>query len=339
MRKAITSTVLLILFVVVWSAAWFAASIYAGRQVDGFIVAEARQGREWACPDRHLSGYPFALVVSCRDATYDAQGGGQRIDGQVAGLTATVSLMRPRHVLIELVPPFSYHTSDNQTQVGGTWAGLTLDFSPLTDPRMLDLEGTGIDVHGRFPGREEVGGRAATLATRFTVSKPQADPVVDFVVAVTGTPMPILDDLVGGGSSPIDAILTGRLDQTDIGKARTPEEAMENWRAAGGTLSLSNLVVHRGGASVTASGKLGLDQQHRLEGRLDASFVGLEPILARYGISGNVAVLGSLIGTLFGGGQSKQPAAPGALGLPISFGNGHLGIGPITTGVTLSPLY
>ena len=114
---------------------------------------------------------------------------------------------------------------------------------------------------------------------------------------------------------------------------------MEHWRELGGSVALSDLKISRGRASVTASGTLGLDDQHRLRGKLDASFVGLETILKRYGISGDVAALGSLIGAFFGGGKSARPVAPGALALPISFANGRLGIGPITTAVKLAPLY
>ena len=155
---------------------------------------------------------------------------------------------------------------------------------------------------------------------------------------MTGTPLPILDDLIGG-SDPVDASFAGRLNQADPGEARTPGEAMEHWRENGGSVALSELKVSRGRASVTADGTVGLDGQHRLRGKLDASFVGLEPILQRYGISGDVAALGSLLGALFGGGKPARPATPGALALPISFGNGRLGIGPITPPIKLAPLY
>ena len=339
MRKAVGVLIVVVVLAGAWSAAWFAAATYAGNQVDGFIAAEARQGRAWTCPDRDVAGYPFALVLSCRDATYAGQAMGQRVEGQVAGLTATVSLARLRHVALALSPPFSYRSSDGQTQIGGTWTSLTFDLSSLPDPLTLVLAGRDVDVHGRLPGEDEAGGRAATIAAHFTASQSQSDRTVDFDVATTGAPVPILDDLVGGGSAPVDARLTGRLDQADPGEARTPGEAMERWRLNGGSVSITDLLVHRGGARVSAGGTMGLDREHRLKGRLDASFVGLEPILARYGISGNVAALGSLIGTLFGGGQPAKPAVPGALALPISFGNGRIGIGPITTGVKLAPLY
>lgn len=340
MRKAAgVLLVTLVVLVAAWSAAWFAASLYAGRQVDAFIAAEARQGRFWTCPDRHSAGYPTAVAISCRDATYVGQAEGQRVEGQVAGIAATVTLADPKRVAIVLAPPFSYKSSDGQTAADATWRSLTFDLSSLPDPRTLTLHGTDVVVHGRVPDAGEGGGQAATLEASFTASPPQADRTVDFAVAMTRAPMPILDDLIGGASAPIDAAFTGRLDQADAGEARTPAEAMEHWRENDGTVSLSSLKVSRGDASVTASGVLGLDDAHRPKGRLDASFIGLEPILARYGISGDVAALGSLLGTFFGGGRPAKAAAPGALALPINFRNGRLGIGPITTEVKLSPLY
>ena len=340
MRKA--AGLLLVTFVVLaaaWCAAWFAASLYAGRQVDRFITAEARQGRFWTCPDRQTAGFPTAISISCHDATYAGQAGGQRIEGQVAGIVATLTLVNSRRVAIVLAPPFSYKSSDGQTAADATWHSLTFDLSALPDPRTLTLHGTDVVVHGRVPDAGEGGGQAATLEASFTASPPQADRTVDFFVAMTRAPMPILDELIGDDSAPIDATFTGRLDQADAGEARTPAEAMEHWRENDGTVSLSSLKVSRGGASVTASGVLGLDDEHRPKGRFDASFVGLEPILARYGISGDVAALGSLLGTFFGGGRPVKAATPGALALPINLRNGRLGIGPITTEVKLSPLY
>ena len=338
MRKAVALLVLVVVLAAVWSAAWFAASIFAKHQVDGFIAAEAQQGRDWTCPDRHIRGYPFALAVTCRDVTYAGQASGQRVEGQVAGMAARLSLARPNHVAIALTPPFSYRSSDGQTDVRGSWKDLTVDLASLPDPRTLVLSGTDVAVHGRFPGQEEAGGQTATFFARFTASPPQRDRTLDFAVTMTGTPLPILDDLIGG-NDPVDAAFAGRLDQADPGEARTPGEAMERWRESGGSVTVSELKVTRGRANVTAAGTVGLDGQHRLRGKLDASFVGLEPILKRYGISGDVAALGSLIGAFFGGGQSARPVAPGALALPISFGNGRVGIGPITTAVKLAPLY
>ena len=190
----------------------------------------------------------------------------------------------------------------------------------------------------RFGDQGRQSGSAERIAARFTLPATDKDPTVGFVVTVDGAPIAALDQLVGG-TAPADVALAGTLEKADASDARTPEEAIEHWRLADGRLVLDSGSIARDGAKVTASGTLALDAEHRPKGQLDAQFVGLEPILARYGISGNLAAAGSLLSALFGGSKPAAPAVPGALALPISLRNGHLGVGPIETAIVLPPLY
>ena len=322
-----------------WSAAWGWAAGEAGRQVDIWLKAEAAQGRLWTCPNRTLGGWPFALKLSCSDPTFTAQAMGQGVEAQLAHLTAEAALWHPRSVSVTLVPPFAYRTSDNTTNLGATWTALTLDLDGLPSLDAVALRGTKIALAGTFGDQGRQTGSAARLDTRITLPADPKDPTLGFDIAIDGLPIAALDELVGG-SAPADIALTGTLDQADVGDARTPEEAIETWRQAGGQVTLASGRVTREGAKVTASGALGLDAAHRPKGKLDAQFVGLEPILARYGISGNLAAAGSLLSTLFGGGKpAAAPTEPGALALPISLRNGHVGVGPIQTALEVPPLY
>ena len=338
MRKAVgVLLILVILACAAWSGLWFYAAHEAEARTDAWIAAEQAQGRAWACPHRAVGGFPFALAVTCDHATYAGQGMGQRVDALVTGLEARVALNDPRRIIVTLRPPFNFRTSDGATSVEGTWHSLVLDLAPAS--RTVDMQGSGVALAGLFAGSARTGGTADTIATRFALVEDRTNPTVGFDLAVKGAAVPPLDDLLGG-SVPADLVVAGRLDRAEVGVARTPEEAMERWRQAGGRIAIDRSMATRAGASVAATGALGLDESHRLKGRLDAEFRGLEPILARYGIRGNLAVVSSLVSALFGGGRPHQaPAAPGALDLPISFNNGRLGIGPITTPVRLTPLY
>ena len=149
--------------------------------------------------------------------------------------------------------------------------------------------------------------------------------------------MPSLDELLGG-TAPVEASLSGRLDRATAGDAQTPEQAMERWRLAGGRVDVDGFAMARAGAKMTATGAVRLDDRHRPKGKLDAEFFGLEPILERYGIGGDLAAMGSLIGALLGGGPHKTQT-PGALALPITLANGRVAVGPVTTGIKLTPLY
>lgn len=339
MRKTAIALFLLLLIAAGWTALWATAAGQAGRRVDAWIAAETARGRAWTCPNRAIGGYPLAITIACSDATFAGQARGQGVESSVAHLLAEASLLHPRRLGLTLEPPLAYRTSDGQTDLKATWASLTIDLDDVPDIRTLSLRGTDVAVLGSFGQAGRQSGTAARLDATFVLSQDQPDPTVDFTVVVDGAPIAPLDQLVGG-SNPADIEVIGRFDRADIGDARTPEEAMERWRQAGGRIDLGPSRVTRGQSKVIASGTLHLDEAHRPQGRLDAQFVGLEPILARFGISGNLAAAGSLLSSLFGG-RGRPPAStePGALSLPISFQKGRLGIGPIRTQIAIPPLY
>jgi hypothetical protein len=337
MRKTGFAVLILVLIAAGWSGLWLWGANEAGHRVDGWIKAEAVQGRIWTCPNRTLSGYPIAMAVTCSDPTFSGMALGQSVEGTVAEVKAEASLLHPRIIAISLRPPFAYKSADGQVDVHGTWTALDLAFGALPDIRTLVLAGRDVAVGGRLGQAGSQSGRATLLETQFTMTPDAADPLLDFDIAIGGMAMPPLDALLGG-TQPIDATLKGRLDHADPAQARSPEEAMDLWRRSGGRVDLAASRLDRGASSVSASGTLGLDEAHRPQGRLDAQFVGLGPILSRYGISGNFAAAGALLSSLFGGGK-HQDATPGALSLPVSLQNGRVGVGPIRTQIAIPPLY
>ena len=338
MRKLVLLLLSATLVAVGWSVLWSLAAREADKRVAAWISSERADGRNWTCPDRQVTGFPVALAVSCTKPTYNGQAMGQRVDASLAQLVATVRLFHPRQVTVELQPPFSFRTSDGSTDVKGTWRTLNLDLSALPDIGSIALHGSGLVVGGTFAGDRQQGGRAEALDSRFTMAPDEHDPTLAFEILVKSIALPALDDVLGG-TDPVDVVLDGHLDHADVRETRTPEQAMERWRLAGGTVAFDRASLSRAGASISATGTLRLDEAHRPKGRLDAEFLGLEPILARYGISGNLAAVGSLIGTLFGNGGRKTAPRPGVLALPISFNNGRIGVGPITLDARVNPLY
>ena len=339
MRKLAAIVSGLLLGLALWSVGWFVVSRQAATQVDAWIATEAREGRIWTCPDRRIGGYPAALTVACSDPTYSGAALGQAVQASLAHLDVELSILHPRTVTVSLGAPFTYQTSDHQVDARGRWATLAIDLHGLPSMDAITLDGTDVAVDGLFGQAGRQAGTAHTLDARFDLALGQADPTIGFDIAVAGAPAPALDQLAGG-TLPVDLHLVGTLDRAVGIDARTPEEAMERWRQAGGRIALQPSRLTRGSAFVAASGALGLDLLHRPQGRLAAQFVGVEPILQRYGISGNLAAAGSLLTSLFGGGLPRdQPAVPGGLSLPISLQNGRVGIGPIRTPIVLSPLY
>ncbi len=339
MRTLIFCLFLILLAGAAWSAVWFYAAHEAGTQLDAWMKAEDDQGRAWTCPDRAIGGYPLAITVSCTKPTFTGKALDQTVQGTVAGLVAEAAVTHPHSLAVALRSPLSYKTSDGAADVTATWSSLAIDLESPVAVRTVLFRGTDLVVDGSFGETGQQGGNAARLDASFAVVPRDSTPALDFMVAVRGSTIPPLDDLLGG-KTPVDIDLSGRLDHADVGQARTPEEAIEAWRQAGGRVDLASSRLSRADSSVTGRGTLMLDDAHRPQGRLEASFVGLEPVLKRYGISGNLAAAGSLLNRLFGGGAPPAtPSAPGTLNLPISVKNGRLGIGPIRTAIEVPPLY
>ncbi len=337
MRRIGLAVIVLVAVGAAWSGLWFFAQREAGRRIDAWIDAEATQGRMWTCPGRTITGYPLALVVTCRQPVFVGQALGQGVRGSLAGLTAAASLLHPRSLALDLTSPFTYRTADARVDVTGAWSALHSTLFGLPAIRALALRGSDVGVEGRFGGDDREGGHAAAIDATFTLATGGVDPTLDFTVTVGAVAVPPLDALLGG-ATPADVALSGRLDQARTEDARSPEELMERWRLAGGHVDLASSHLTRGGSQVSATGSLRLDDAHRPQGRLDARFVGMEPILAHYGISGNLAGVGSLLGSLFGG-HAHEPTEPGTLALPINLTNGRVAVGPIRTPIPLPPLY
>lgn len=339
MRKFRLLLVVLLAAALVWTGLWWLAARRADAALLAWIDSEHAQGRDWTCPRHRIGGFPIALAVHCDHPLYRGRALGQGVEAGVARLVATVSLTHPRRLAMAMQPPFTFRTSDGRTNVTARWGALAVDVGSLPDVRSLALRGADIALEGTLAdGGSTASSKADTLDAFFTASQAQADPTLDFDLNVKGTAVPPLDAFLGG-SSPADLAVGGRLDRADIGDARTPEQAMEQWRQNGGRIDIGHALVSRAGASATATGMLRLDDQHRLSGRLDAEFLGLAPIFQRYGIGGNVAAVTSLLSTFLGGGPPRAASAPGALDLPIRFKDGRVGVGPLTTDVRLTPLY
>ena len=116
-------------------------------------------------------------------------------------------------------------------------------------------------------------------------------------------------------------------------------ELFEQWRAVGGTLAVSDLIVQWGPLDMTASGEMALDEENRPQGRFDteiADFEGLLEAMVRDGLvrerDARVALAGLVLVS------QLQGSEPGRVRVPVSMNEGRLYLGPLAV-ADLSPLY
>ena len=92
---------LLLVLVVLWSGAWFAAAWYAKRTFDEQMANLRTRGVEIACAERDVTGFPVAFRFDC-----DAPSARTRqARGDLDGLVAGISLFSPNRLEIEPTGP------------------------------------------------------------------------------------------------------------------------------------------------------------------------------------------------------------------------------------------
>lgn len=116
-------------------------------------------------------------------------------------------------------------------------------------------------------------------------------------------------------------------------------ELMRDWRAAGGTLAISDLIVKWGPLDLYANGELTLDAQHRPEGELGAritDFEGLLEAMVKDGVvqerEARIALAGLVLVSQFQGNKTDE------VSLPVVMREGKLYLGPLAI-AELEPLY
>ena len=327
-----------LILVLGWSVLWGVARQQAISAMDGWMAAEAAHGRQWSCPRREVSGFPFRIALSCRDVAFNGVVDGAPTEGHLDGLSAEVWIYEPSSVDIALAGPLALTSQDGHADFTLSWAALHATLRGLVGGmKRIELVVDGADLVR--PDRQ--GGHADRVALHAgpATGRPGYDVAEAVDVAVTGAAVPVLDALTGEDAR-FDGAVTGVItralgDLPDFGP-----RTVERWRSGGGQVEVSSLVLGKGDLKATAAGTLGLDDQHRMAGRLDAGLSGFEPLMRRFGIPVRAAAIGGLLAKLLGGKTAPPaPDASQAVTLPIVFGNGAMSIGPFKTALRLPPLY
>ena len=320
----------------VWCGAWILLAGRVGAGFDEWVAAEAKAGRQWTCPARHVGGFPFAVKLRCERPTYRGEVVGRTADGIAEGLVAGISLGHPTRLRVRLKGPFNLRSEQEDFDLAATWDSLELFIDDITAAKPhggLDAARLAVTLQSVAQGEQNM--RAAALSASATPADTGPQDAA-FTFAAQGATFPTLADLPGL-DGPADATGSGILFKADL--VREPTKArLEAWRLAGGSLRLAALDVSKGAFHGSAEGGLTLDDAHRPAGILNASLAGFEPIAARFGIPIAGARLGGLLSTLLGGGKAP-PAQAGAVSMKLLLADGRLSVGPFATGVRLDPWY
>ena len=328
-----------LILVLGWAALWLFARHEAAKVMDTWIGLQAERGQTWTCPGREIGGFPFRIRISCARPTFRGKLGRDAIRATLPAFRAETFLYQPNAVEASAEGPLTVHRQNGESDTTLSWSALHLTLRGLTAARRraaLTIEAPELKQSDRQ------GSRADRLEVHVgpAAGKPPEESDYDVWLTLTDARVPELDPLTGNGD-PASLDEKGVLKHFDPTGLAPWQELVEEWREAGGAFDLSSLKLSKGPLRIDAQGNLGLDDGHRLAGRLKATLAGYEPLALQLGIPLPALSVGGALANLL----TRNPSAPSGgsdgsgITLPIVLTDGRVIIGPVKTGLRLPPLY
>jgi hypothetical protein len=322
--------------VIGWPVFWYVKARETAAAVTAWTANEARLGRAWSCPTQKTGGFPFSVEISCANLLFQGEILGKKMAGTLRGFRATSPLLRTANVLAQLDPPFAAKTSDGTFDITMQWGELFLDLEGRPGAlERLFLSGKQVRLQGKIGGIGPVEGEFGDVSGDFVLRQDRHDHAYGFTVSFNQGLVPALGTLLDT-QLPVDAQAGGTISQVDLRGAETLQDFLENWRSANGHVDITTAWLTSGHMIFDAKGGLDLDGQHRVKGKLDASFAGLDKAFRRLGVDPVLITAGQVLSRLLGGGQG---GGAGRMNLPLTFSEGFLSIGPVRTQIQIPPLY
>jgi hypothetical protein len=320
--------------VAAWAGFWFVVKGRVSNGLDEWLAREASAGRDWACQRRSIAGFPFRIEVKCANLTLARRNDPSAPAMSLGPLLVMAQVYDPRHLIGESAGPLTAQWADGR-KGEMSWASARMSLRSSAngfERAALVLEkpvfaSTGLGMEPVRAARSELylrpaPGRAAEQAFEMSLD----------VKALSSAGL----DQLAGTREPADVKLSAITTHAGAFLAGITPATLETWRAAGGAVEFSNFGIAKSQAFLEGAGWVGLDDQRRLKGRIDASQSGIDQI-------GGMRLGGLLdAGALFAGrpavttegGRNLKPLPP------IEAREGRLFVGPLRLpGAPLKPLF
>ena len=312
-----------------WSAYWYVARRMAENEFHTQLEREAQVGRIWTCASLTFRGYPLSISIDCSDPRLRIENGaGAAIISARRALIAA-RLYTPTLVDIDVTAPAEVDTDDARTSLD--WTSLQIETRGL--PKRLDrlsIVGRGVTVEFA----NSAASRADAIHLNLRRTTPSQMAPYALALGLAGIDSPALTKLIGAGGPALFTAL-GSVTQLDAATAGLWTERLQSWSAAGGRATIAALSLTRDAFAVEAEGSVGLDQQHRPDGKFAVKVRNAGPALLALAEASGKVQRNSIAGQLALGVLGR----PGELKFDVTADGGALSIGPLRRLLTLPALY
>jgi len=309
----------LFLLCAVWSGFWYYTAGRIGDVMDEAFAREAKAGRDWSCPNRRLAGFPFRILLTCDAPRFVSHMQGRAGEGSLSGLAMEARAIDPTRAIAILTGPLTVEA--NGGTIIANWRDARSSVS--TDTKRLNdfsLDIQGLTISASLPGQAPLEAKAERVNLNFAMEGLDKAGLGQFKLAAKLEALSFAAlDAMSGSADPVNLELQAVGSKVPPGIGPDWRLNLEAWRQAGGNLKIILFDLHKGATQLQLSGDVSLDDNHRPNGRLQASFQNLDRLIAQ-----------------LGAGPMASMVRSGKL--PMLLTDGRLFIGPVPL-VKLPPLY
>ncbi len=327
---------LLALLALLWSGLWFYVK---GRVVNGIelaLASELQLGRNWACADNRVSGFPFRIEVHCSALKVTSARDNGDYTATTGPLVALGQIYTPGLILVEAKGPLQLKTPDGSI-VDASWNLLNASFKKSGESferLSAVLRQPALTISRTGTAAISTSAQSVELHLRPTPARPPADGAIDAAITAKAAIIPALDQFLSQ-DRPTDLDLNAMILHATAFQRGLNPETLEGWRQRVGLIELRKVTMVKGEARLEASGQMALDDLKRVRGRLESSVAGIDRIAGiRVGGFAN----------LMQGNRVAAPGSPAASTLrplpAIEWRDGRTWLGPLRLPLpALEPLY
>ena len=324
-----------------WSWSWFHALDIARA---GF--AELRQSEiRLDCAKETWHGFPFRFTVICDSPSFSAGNGAAGVSGKAARFSASVRVYSFNHVVAEISAPFvvtqTIAVGPDRPEMPDT-VRLSSHSTPLragillTSGNLKQLTVRAENWNGRIAASrsgvpvEKAETTADQLAAHWQPRVDGSDPTVSLEMENFGY-TGMLGARFGHGALSVEkAALQLAFVNTILSGELASRNGLRAWQAANGALDIRHVSMAKDGRSAEGRGSVRLDEQGRLDGRIDLLVKGLRGLFDEFVAAGSLSsgqatLASTAIGLLS---RSQDEKRPGWTGVSVRASKGRLYFGP-----------
>ena len=359
---------LAVIFVVLWTVAWFYASAKVESTIAGWREREAKVGRIYACENQTIGGFPFRIDVRCSDPSAEFRSAQPATALKWKDLHVVANVFSPTRLVGELTGPLMIGEPGRLPNMSANWrsAEILMRGLPIAPESVtLTLDDAKVERVAGGGNESVFTAKSAEFTGRMIEGSAASNPVIGFVLKLAGATAPSVHPAAG---VPFDVDATSVLRGLKDFGPKTWEQRFREIQAAGGRLEVTNARIQQGEIIAVATGQLGLTPRGRLDGELRMVVANFEKLLPALGLDrlmeqatapsgqfgaainsldrlmpglGNIARQNAGPAVIAGIGLMGQPTeleGKRAVAIPVRFAEGMVTLGPIPLGPT-PPLF